>query len=138
MGKTVAVYDTKNIAFTIDGADHSLDLGEGQVEIDRPESMNTRTSMSGVPLFSRKKESQHPKIKFPVIKQSALNSKLNGKEAGGTYFSISIVDLNTKDSYVSAKALVVNPASPKIGDDSDMEWEIVATYIVPTVIGNDA
>lgn len=137
MGKTVAVYDTKDVAFTLNGADVSLDLGEGQIEIERVESMNFRTSMSGVPLFSRKKEGLHAKLKVPFIKQAAANAMLNGFEKGGTYFSVGIVDMNTKDSYISVKSIVTNPASPKLGDDSDMEWEIVMTYMEPTVIGSD-
>ena len=137
MGKTVAVYDTKNLSFTINGAEHSLDLGEGVVEIDGSDSIDMRTSGGGVPLFSRKKEALHRKIKFPVMKQSSLNAKLSGLEAGGTYFSFSMVDLNTDDSYVSAKCILTKPASPKLGDNSDLEWEFIATYMQPTVVGRD-
>jgi len=137
MGKTVAVYDTKNLSFTINGAEHSLDLGEGLLEIEGADSIDFRTSMSGVPLFSRKKEGLHRKVKFPVIKQSSLNAVLSGLEAGGTYFSFSMTDMNTYDSYVSAKCIVMKPASTKLGDNSDIEWEIMATYIEPTIIGND-
>jgi hypothetical protein len=137
MGKTVAVYDTKNLSFTVNGAEHSLDLGEGLLEIEGADSIDFRTSMSGVPLFSRKKEGLHRKVKFPVIKQSSLNAVLSGLEAGGTYFSFSMTDMNTYDSYVSAKCIVMKPASTKLGDNSDIEWEIMATYIEPTIIGND-
>jgi len=137
MGKTVAVYDTKNISMTINGGEVSLDLGEGTVKIGGEESIDFRTSMSGVPLFSRKKGSLHRKVVFPVIKQSSLNATLTGLEQAGTYFSFSCTDLNTYDSYVSAKCVVMKKPSPEIGDNSDIEWEIMTTYMDATVIGND-
>jgi hypothetical protein len=128
------VYCPEKISLMVYGVEWSQDLGDGEVSIERKETLKERTTLTGKPLFSCDPASKHAKIKLKLIQTSKLNALLNLASKNNIGFPIVITDMNTKNSYSSKEAYVIKPASLKIGKDEDMEWELSATYLQSIVI----
>jgi len=128
------VYCPEKISFMVYGTEWSQDLGDGEVSIERKETLKERVTLTGKPLFSCDPASKHAKIKFKLIQTSKLNALLDLASKNHIGFPIAITDMNTRNSYGSKEAYVTKPASPKFGKDEDMEWELSATYLQSAVI----
>ena len=129
------IYDPKNVAFMLDGVDYSEELGEDGLKIEKKEAVKVRTSVSGRPLLSKIQESLHSKITVSVVRGSPLNTVLEQKLNSSKPFSISLVDMNNKSTENSNEAVVTKAPDTEFKDDSDLTWELYATYLKSSTVG---
>ena len=129
------IYDPKKIAFTINGTLFSDELGEEGLKIEKKEAVKARTAVSGRPLLSKIQEALHSKITLSVVRGSPLNTILEGFARRGESFSVSVVDMNNKSTDSSSEAVVTKSPDTLFKDDSDLTWELLATYITSSTVG---
>jgi len=129
------IYDPKNVAFMLDGVDYSEELGEDGLKIEKKEAVKVRTAVSGRPLLSKIQESLHSKITVSVVRGSPLNTVLEQKLNSSKPFSISLVDMNNKSTENSNEAVVTKAPDTEFKDDSDLTWELYATYLKSSTVG---
>jgi len=129
------VYDPKDVAFMVNGVDYSEELGEDGVKIEKKESVKARTAVSGRPLMSKTQEALHSKVTVSVVRGSPLNTVFQQMLDKSEPFTISMIDMNNKATENSNETLVTKAPDTEFKDDSDLTWELFATYLKSTTVG---
>jgi len=129
------IYDPKDVAFMLNGVDYSEELGEDGLKIEKKEAIKVRTSVSARPLLSKIQEALHSKVTVSVLRGSALNTVLQNMLDKSEAFSISLVDMNNKSSENANETVVTKAPDVEFKDDSDLTWELYATYLKSSTVG---
>jgi len=129
------IYDPKNVAFMLNGVDYSEELGENGIKLEKKEAVKARTSVSGRPLLSKTQESLHSKLVISVVRGSPLNTVLQGMLDKSEAFTTALIDMNTKSTENSNETVVTKAPDTEFKDDSDLSWELYATFIKSSTVG---
>jgi hypothetical protein len=129
------IYDPKNVAFMVNGVDYSEELGEDGVKIEKIEAIKKRTSVSGRPLLSKSQEALHSKVTVSVVRGSPLNTVFEQMLNRSEYFSVSMIDMNNKATDNANECVVTKEPDKGFKDDSDLTWELYATYLKSSTVG---